>query len=273
MEIANAIVRCHGFHDRRRRCGSGTARRRARRGSPATNRFPIATPCSPRWPTESPPFPATPPAPTAPPRWPASARSAHAYARREITLSRSKAAAFAGCSRRRRPLDAANSGTTMRLMSGILAAHPMRTTISGDGSLSNRPMRRVIDPLTRMGARIESQDGRPPLTITGADLRPIEHAPEVPSAQVKSAVMLAGPADRGADDRERAGSDPGSYRARAGVVRCAGGGRRPARVASRVVSDSTASASPSRATFPARHSGWRSPPERLAHPSRSRASA
>ncbi len=90
------------------------------------------------------------------------------------------------------PLDAANSGTTMRLMSGILAAHRMRTTMSGDSSLSKRPMRRVIDPLTRMGAHIESQDGRPPLTITGADLRPIEHVPEVPSAQVKSAVILAG---------------------------------------------------------------------------------
>ena len=80
----------------------------------------------------------------------------------------------------------------MRLMSGILAAHRMRTTMSGDRSLSKRPMRRVIEPLTRMGAHIESQDGRPPLTITGADLRPIEHAPEVPSAQVKSAVILAG---------------------------------------------------------------------------------
>jgi 3-phosphoshikimate 1-carboxyvinyltransferase len=90
------------------------------------------------------------------------------------------------------PLDAANSGTTMRLMSGILAAHRMKTTMVGDRSLSKRPMQRVIEPLTRMGASIESHDGRPPLTIAGADLRPIEHAPEVPSAQVKSAVILAG---------------------------------------------------------------------------------
>ena len=92
----------------------------------------------------------------------------------------------------RAPLDAVNSGTTMRLMSGILAAHCMQTTIVGDRSLSKRPMQRVIEPLTRMGARIESAGGRPPLTITGADLRPIDYAPAVPSAQVKSAVILAG---------------------------------------------------------------------------------
>ena len=90
------------------------------------------------------------------------------------------------------PLQAANSGTTMRLLSGILAAHPFRSTIEGDRSLSKRPMRRVIEPLTRMGARIEAVDGHPPLTITGADLAPIEHRPDVPSAQVKSAVLLAG---------------------------------------------------------------------------------
>jgi 3-phosphoshikimate 1-carboxyvinyltransferase len=90
------------------------------------------------------------------------------------------------------PLDAGNSGTTMRLMSGILAAHPMETTMGGDRSLSRRPMTRVIEPLTRMGARIEAADGRPPLTITGANLRPIAYAPPVPSAQVKSAVILAG---------------------------------------------------------------------------------
>jgi len=92
----------------------------------------------------------------------------------------------------RTPLDAANSGTTLRLLSGIVAAHPFQTVIGGDASLNRRPMRRVIDPLTRMGARISSADGRPPLAITGADLRGILHEPEVPSAQVKSAVLLAG---------------------------------------------------------------------------------
>jgi 3-phosphoshikimate 1-carboxyvinyltransferase len=90
------------------------------------------------------------------------------------------------------PLDAANSGTTMRLLSGILSAHPFRSVMGGDRSLTRRPMRRVIEPLNRMGARIESDNGRPPLTITGADLRGITHVPEVPSAQVKSAVLLAG---------------------------------------------------------------------------------
>jgi 3-phosphoshikimate 1-carboxyvinyltransferase len=90
------------------------------------------------------------------------------------------------------PLDAANSGTSMRLLAGIVAAHPFRTVIGGDASLSRRPMRRVIDPLTRMGAAIHAQDGRPPLVINGARLRAIEHRPDVPSAQVKSCVLLAG---------------------------------------------------------------------------------
>lgn len=90
------------------------------------------------------------------------------------------------------PLDAANSGTTMRLLAGIAAAHPFRTTIDGDSSLVRRPMRRVIEPLTRMGAHIASREGRPPLTIQGGTLRGIVHRPDVPSAQVKSAVLLAG---------------------------------------------------------------------------------
>lgn len=90
------------------------------------------------------------------------------------------------------PLDAANSGTTLRLLTGIVSAHPFRTTIGGDASLSRRPMRRVILPLSRMGARIESVDGCPPLIISGGELHGIEYCPEVPSAQVKSAVLLAG---------------------------------------------------------------------------------
>jgi 3-phosphoshikimate 1-carboxyvinyltransferase len=90
------------------------------------------------------------------------------------------------------PLDCANSGTSMRLFAGLLAAQPFRSVLVGDGSLSKRPMRRVIDPLARMGATIDSADGRPPLTINGTRLRGISHTPEVPSAQVKSAVLLAG---------------------------------------------------------------------------------
>jgi 3-phosphoshikimate 1-carboxyvinyltransferase len=90
------------------------------------------------------------------------------------------------------PLDAANSGTSMRLLAGLAAAHPFTTVIGGDASLSRRPMRRVIEPLTRMGAAIDAADGLPPLTIRGADLRALTYRPEVPSAQVKSAVLLAG---------------------------------------------------------------------------------
>jgi 3-phosphoshikimate 1-carboxyvinyltransferase len=90
-------------------------------------------------------------------------------------------------------LDAGNSGSTMRMLAGILSAHPFRTTLTGDDSLRRRPMRRVIVPLERMGARIGSEDGRPPLSIQGTSaIQPIEFAPEVPSAQVKTAVLLAG---------------------------------------------------------------------------------
>ena len=90
------------------------------------------------------------------------------------------------------PLDAGNSGTTMRLLSGVLAGHELTATIIGDASLSRRPMRRVIEPLERMGARLDAVDGHAPLTIRGARLRPIDHRSETPSAQVKSAVLLAG---------------------------------------------------------------------------------
>jgi 3-phosphoshikimate 1-carboxyvinyltransferase len=90
-------------------------------------------------------------------------------------------------------LDAGNSGSTMRMLAGILAAQPFRTSIAGDDSLRRRPMRRIIDPLERMGARVTSVEGRPPLTIEGtSDLIAIDFEPEVPSAQVKSAVLLAG---------------------------------------------------------------------------------
>lgn len=91
-----------------------------------------------------------------------------------------------------RALDAQNSGTTMRLLSGVLAAHEFVSTIKGDASLTRRPMGRVIVPLELMGARIESHDRKPPLIIHGAKLKGITYQPEVPSAQIKSAVMLAG---------------------------------------------------------------------------------
>jgi 3-phosphoshikimate 1-carboxyvinyltransferase len=90
------------------------------------------------------------------------------------------------------PFDARNSGTTMRLFSGVLAAHSFDSVLVGDASLTNRPMGRVIAPLGLMGARMESRDGKPPLTIHGAALKGIHYRTEVPSAQVKSAVLLAG---------------------------------------------------------------------------------
>jgi len=95
------------------------------------------------------------------------------------------------------PVDAMNSGTTMRLLSGIIAGYPVSATLIGDESLSRRPMRRVIEPLTSMGARIESQDGRPPLEIRGGSLDGITWSPPVASAQVKSAILLAGLRARG----------------------------------------------------------------------------
>jgi 3-phosphoshikimate 1-carboxyvinyltransferase len=90
------------------------------------------------------------------------------------------------------PLDCGNSGTTMRLMAGILAGHQFTTILGGDASLSRRPMRRIIAPLERMGARIGSADGCAPLTVAGTQLHAIDHTTDVPSAQVKSAVLLAG---------------------------------------------------------------------------------
>ncbi|HEY3043528.1 MAG TPA: 3-phosphoshikimate 1-carboxyvinyltransferase [Vicinamibacterales bacterium] len=90
------------------------------------------------------------------------------------------------------PLDAGNSGTTMRLMAGVVAGHPFSSRFVGDASLSGRPMRRVIQPLEQMGARIEATDGHAPFVVHGAQLQAIAHHPDVPSAQVKSAVLLAG---------------------------------------------------------------------------------
>jgi 3-phosphoshikimate 1-carboxyvinyltransferase len=91
------------------------------------------------------------------------------------------------------PLDCGNSGTTMRLLSGLLASQPFTATLVGDASLTSRPMRRVAAPLTAMGATVTLQDGgRPPLEIAGGPLHGITHTPEVPSAQIKSAVLLAG---------------------------------------------------------------------------------
>jgi len=90
-------------------------------------------------------------------------------------------------------LDAGNSGSTIRMLSGILAAQKFDSKIGGDASLSQRPMQRIIAPLTEMGASIEAREGRfPPLTIHGRELRGIDYTLPMASAQVKSCVLLAG---------------------------------------------------------------------------------
>jgi 3-phosphoshikimate 1-carboxyvinyltransferase len=90
-------------------------------------------------------------------------------------------------------LDAGNSGTTIRLLSGILAGHPFASSITGDPSLSSRPMGRIMRPLREMGVTIESRERElPPLTIQGGNLRAIRYKLPVASAQVKSCVLLAG---------------------------------------------------------------------------------
>jgi len=90
-------------------------------------------------------------------------------------------------------LDAGNSGSTIRMLSGILAAQPFPSRIFGDASLSRRPMQRIMQPLAQMGARIRAHEDRfPPLAIEGGPLRPIDYPMPVPSAQVKTCVLLAG---------------------------------------------------------------------------------
>ncbi len=98
------------------------------------------------------------------------------------------------------PLHLGNSGTSMRLLAGLLAGQPFDTELEGDASLSRRPMRRVTEPLTRMGATVVTgEDGTPPLHIRGGrTLEGIDYAMPVASAQVKSCVLLAGLYARGA---------------------------------------------------------------------------
>ena len=92
------------------------------------------------------------------------------------------------------PIDCGNSGTTTRLLCGILAGQDFTTELFGDASLSKRPMKRVADPLSQMGARIEGQGEKicAPLKVTGGGLKPIYYKLPVASAQVKSAILLAG---------------------------------------------------------------------------------
>src|ERR1700690_2560781 len=100
---------------------------------------------------------------------------------------------LSGLKEPRRALDAENSGSTMRMLAGVLAGQPFVSTLTGDDSLRRRPMRRVIEPLRQMGAEIQSREGdRAPIEIRRGQLHAIDYTTPVPSAQVKSAILLAG---------------------------------------------------------------------------------
>ena len=90
------------------------------------------------------------------------------------------------------PLECGNSGTSMRLLAGVTAASPFRSVLTGDESLSTRPMERVAEPLRTMGAQVATTDGHAPITVDGGDLRGVTYETPVPTAQVKSAILLAG---------------------------------------------------------------------------------
>ncbi len=93
----------------------------------------------------------------------------------------------------RNPLDCGNSGSTLRILAGVLAGHDFTAELTGDASLSSRPMRRIIEPLEMMGARIEATDGKAPLKVHGSNrLKSITYKLPVASAQVKSAILFAG---------------------------------------------------------------------------------
>ena len=141
----------------------------------------------------------------------------------------------------KKKLDAENSGTSMRLLAGVLAGQPFASTLTGDASLRRRPMRRVIEPLAQMGAQIRARDAEfAPLEITGAALHGMDYVSPVPSAQVKSAILLAGLFASGAtsirepvrtrDHTELALAEFGAdLRTSGATVRLAGGPRLAAR--------------------------------------------
>jgi 3-phosphoshikimate 1-carboxyvinyltransferase len=92
-----------------------------------------------------------------------------------------------------KPLDCGNSGSTLRILAGVLAGHDLTAELVGDESLSSRPMRRIIEPLELMGAKVQATDGKAPLKVRGSGkLRPITYKLPVASAQVKSAILFAG---------------------------------------------------------------------------------
>ncbi|MFL5939449.1 MAG: 3-phosphoshikimate 1-carboxyvinyltransferase [Gaiellaceae bacterium] len=110
----------------------------------------------------------------------------------EIDTLRIEGAGVRGLRATGAPIDCGNSGTTMRLLAGILAGQRGRFELTGDESLCRRPMERIAEPLAQMGVRVETADGTAPLTIEGGELRAIRYELPVASAQVKSCVLLAG---------------------------------------------------------------------------------
>src|SRR5580700_6589387 len=90
------------------------------------------------------------------------------------------------------PLDCGNSGSTMRMLSGLIAPHPHTFTLIGDHSLTLRPMERIRKPLSQMGARLDLVEGPAPITVHGGPLQAIDFTTPIPSAQVKTAVLFAG---------------------------------------------------------------------------------
>ena len=111
----------------------------------------------------------------------------------EATLGAVRTLGLRGLAAPSSPIDCANAGTLLRLLTGILAGQRGRNELTGDESLRARPMDRIAEPLTRMGAKVKTTNGRAPVTIDGADaLRGIDYTLPVASAQVKSAILLAG---------------------------------------------------------------------------------
>jgi 3-phosphoshikimate 1-carboxyvinyltransferase len=110
----------------------------------------------------------------------------------DVDVLRVQGAGLRGLRAPESEIDAGNAGTLIRLLLGLLAGQEGTFTLTGDESLRSRPMERVAEPLRRMGARVETTDGRAPVTITGGELEALRYRPPMPSAQVKSAVLLAG---------------------------------------------------------------------------------
>src|SRR5689334_5638739 len=110
----------------------------------------------------------------------------------DVDVLRIEGAGLRGLREPEGPIDCGNSGTTIRLLAGILAGQEGRFELTGDDSLRRRPMERIAEPLRQMGTRVETVDGMPPLTIEGGEPKGIRYELPVASAQVKSCVLLAG---------------------------------------------------------------------------------